>query len=368
FWCDLIIVLHWLNIPPHLLKTYVANRVVKKIQELTSSNEWRHVRTEDNLVDAISRGQLPLEFSRNRTWFISLSWLMSGDESEWPNETIRIKKIPELKRNAYLIFVNSNFDIFNKFSSYSKELRVIAYCLRVRRPRKYSGPLDTEEINEAEIRVLKLLQANRFENELIRVGGCLRMSNLTSAQKHLILLSSRHRMTDCIIRKAHEKHYHSGIQTTLCILRQKFYIDSFYIKERKSRNKSKIKIYICVFVCLAIKAIHLEIVSDLTSEGFLAAQFKVTFPPVASHFDGLWKSSVKLFKSISSDPNDLLALNFWARWSLEYLKELQKPAKWNMDGLMLNNGDVLIKDKALSCTMDIGQGYGVIQAKTRWYA
>lgn len=92
---------------------------------------------------------------------------------------------------------------------------------------------------------------------------------------------------------------------------------------------------------------------------------------------------------ISSDPNDLLALspahcligkpitslpesdllsipdnrlstwqhiskvrqNFWSRWSLEYLNELQKRAKWNKDGAILKIGDVvLIKDKNLPCT------------------
>lgn len=569
FWCDSTIVLHWVNTPPHLLKTYVANRVVS-IQELTGSNEWRHVRTEDNPADAISRGQLPLEFSRNRTWFTGPSWLMN-DESEWPNEIIKIMEIPELKKNTCLTAVNSNFDVFDKFSSYSKLLRVIAYCLRVRRPRKYSGPLDTEEINEAEIRVLKLLQADRFdieikilkkvskikskftnlnlfldENELIRVGGRLQRSNLTSAQKHPILLPSRHRVTDCIIREAHEGHYHLGIQMTLYVLRQKFWLPDgrnqvrrvirsctrcfrfdagaveykmgnlpavrvraavpfthtgvdfcgpFYIKERKFRNRSKIKVYVCVFVCLAIKAIHLEVVSDLTSQGFLAPlrrfvarrgvpehmhsdngtnfvgannelkelyallnsedhktlvnrfasehRLKWHFiPPVAPHFGGLWESSVKLFKhhfkrvvgeslftfeqlntftvevegilnsrpitSISSDPNDLLALtpahcligkpitslpesnllsvpdnrlstwqhiskvrqDFWARWSLEYLNELQKRAKWNKDGLVLNNGDIVLVKTRLYHALNghWAKSRHYIQVTTRWYA
>ena len=55
FWCDSTIVLHWLDTPSHLLKTYVANRV-GSIQEITNLHEWRHVRTADNPADAISRG------------------------------------------------------------------------------------------------------------------------------------------------------------------------------------------------------------------------------------------------------------------------------------------------------------------------
>jgi hypothetical protein len=49
------------------------------------------------------------------------------------------------------------------------------------------------------------------------------------------------------------------------------YCGPFFIKERKDRNRHKIKMYIAIFVCLAVKAVHIELVSDLTSEAFIAA-------------------------------------------------------------------------------------------------
>ncbi|XP_012542542.1 uncharacterized protein LOC105840211 [Monomorium pharaonis] len=44
-----------------------------------------------------------------------------------------------------------------------------------------------------------------------------------------------------------------------------------FIKERKLRNRSRIKAYGCLFVCMTTKAVHVEIVSDLTTDGFLGA-------------------------------------------------------------------------------------------------
>ncbi|XP_011858972.1 PREDICTED: uncharacterized protein LOC105556485 [Vollenhovia emeryi] len=143
----------------------------------------------------------------------------------------------------------------------------------------------------------------------------------------------------------------------------------FFVKERKFRNRNKIKIYVSVFICLVTKAIHLEVVSDLTTEAFLAAlkrffsrrgannkltelhqcvernlsqiQSQLTnggitwkfIPPKSPHFGGIWESAVfgeSLFTfeefntfiieveavlnsrpltAMSIDPNDLIALS-----------------------------------------------------------
>lgn len=148
------------------------------------------------------------------------------------------------------------------------------------------------------------------------------MSQLSFAQKHPILFPSQHFITELIIKETHEKYYHIGIQTTLYTIRYKFwlldgrnqvckivrsymrcfrfnakpveykmgdlpevrvrnatpfaftgidYCGPFYIKKKKHRNHNRIKVYVCVFICMAIKAVHLEIASDLTTDGFLAA-------------------------------------------------------------------------------------------------
>ena len=49
------------------------------------------------------------------------------------------------------------------------------------------------------------------------------------------------------------------------------YCGPFQIKGKRHRNRRQIKAYVAVFVCFATKAVHLEVVSDLSSEAFIAA-------------------------------------------------------------------------------------------------
>ncbi|KAK9752867.1 Pao retrotransposon peptidase [Popillia japonica] len=54
-WTDSTIVLAWIQTPPNLLKTFVANRIAQ-IQDLTNGSSWRHVPTSSNAADPLSRG------------------------------------------------------------------------------------------------------------------------------------------------------------------------------------------------------------------------------------------------------------------------------------------------------------------------
>ena len=65
FWSDSSITIHWINTQPNLLKTFVANRVAE-IQKLTEIKRWNDVRSPDNSVDPLSRGQLPSEFLKKQ--------------------------------------------------------------------------------------------------------------------------------------------------------------------------------------------------------------------------------------------------------------------------------------------------------------
>jgi len=117
----------------------------------------------------------------------------------------------------------------------------------------------------------------------------------------------------------------------------------FMVKEHRRRNARPIKIYLALFVCMSVKAVHLEVVTDLTTDAFLAAldrfvarrgipsdfysdcgtnyigaarQLKTLFhdakeqnriashvtctwhfnPPASPHFGGIWEAGIKSTK------------------------------------------------------------------------
>nr|XP_031829449.1 uncharacterized protein LOC116425623 [Nomia melanderi] len=170
----------------------------------------------------------------------------------------------------------------------------------------------------------KLLPLHPFRDKkgILRVGGRLQNSDLPFEQKHPVLLPKGHHVTDLIVRQAHLDGHHSGINSTLYNIRQHYwpidgknrvrktvrrcvkcfrvnpppidylmgnlptarvtenrpfynsgidYCGPFTIEERRYRNRARVKIYVAVFVCFATKAVHLEVVSDLTTEAFMAA-------------------------------------------------------------------------------------------------
>ncbi|GFS30024.1 integrase catalytic domain-containing protein [Trichonephila inaurata madagascariensis] len=169
----------------------------------------------------------------------------------------------------------------------------------------------------------KLIPLTQFYDDsgIIYVGGRLKNSILPESQKHPILLPKTDHVGNLIISDYHLKLLHAGPQLLQASLREKFWILSardavrrvvrrcipcfrnrprfaeqimgdlpesrvcpcsvfqrngidfaspFLIRSSKGRGIGSTKCYICVFVCLATKAVHPEVVSDLTSKAFIA--------------------------------------------------------------------------------------------------
>ncbi|CAK1603848.1 unnamed protein product [Parnassius mnemosyne] len=71
------------------------------------------------------------------------------------------------------------------------------------------------------------------------------------------------------------------------------YAGPIQVRPTKGRGYRSTKGYICLFVCMATKALHLEVVSDMTAQSFLAA-FK-RFVARRGHVSDLWSDNVTNF-------------------------------------------------------------------------
>lgn len=167
-----------------------------------------------------------------------------------------------------------------------------------------------------------IISLNPFidENDILRVGGRLTYADVSVDQKHPILLPSKTHFTRLLLQHEHVKLHHAGAQTVLANIRLRFWpinglreiksiikgcvtchrfkanasqqimgslpldrvsvtrpfrkvgVDfggPLFIKQSKLRRASTTKCYIAFFVCLATKAVHIELVSSLSTESFL---------------------------------------------------------------------------------------------------
>ena len=156
---------------------------------------------------------------------------------------------------------------------------------------------------------------------IIRVGGRKVNAPIMYSQKHPIILDGKHRITRLIIRNEHIRLLHAGPTLVFSSLSHRYHIISMrriirtvtrqcvtcrkqmarpqpqllgqlpmervtpglvfervgvdyagpvYTKSGSTRRPVISKSYICVFVSLSVKAVHLELVSNLTTEAFMA--------------------------------------------------------------------------------------------------
>lgn len=358
FYSDSQIVLTWLHTPVHKLKIFVANRV-RQILAITSADSWHHIPSEQNPADVASRGVTPQELVQHSIWWNGPEFL-SQHPSKWPISTsILSSNIPELRTEKPILLIkqNSNYfiDLFARYSSFSKLLRIMAYVLRfIKRARDRTSQyvdhlIQVEEIENATHACVRIVQIHAFPKEYtelsqgkptstvnlksltpfyhystrtLRAAGRLANSALPFDSKHPMILPRNEHFTKILCRHYHESSLHAGPRTTQSIITQKFWIvglrstlrwiihncvkcvryqskpiaplmadlpsqrvnvlhpfqsvgidfaGPFSLKTTVIRNAKVVKAYMCIFICTSTKAVHLECVSDLTTDSFLAA-------------------------------------------------------------------------------------------------
>lgn len=157
---------------------------------------------------------------------------------------------------------------------------------------------------------------------ILRVGGRLGLSDLPYSQKHPIILDHHSILTKLIIREAHKQTLHGGSQLMVSHIRRKYWVTdlrntiryqmhkcvicsryraklyeqlmgdlpkertkaskTFYhtgvdycgpfdVKASLGRSPKTYKAYVAVFICMVTKAVHMEVVTGLTTDAFIAA-------------------------------------------------------------------------------------------------
>ncbi|XP_055627216.1 uncharacterized protein LOC129769151 [Toxorhynchites rutilus septentrionalis] len=330
FWTDSMIVKCWLTSAPSRWKEFVANRV-SEIQHLTSEGVWNHVMGVENPADILSRGMTPAQLQYQSSWRHGPVWLQL-DESNWPQpipiqEEELDKSIMEEKKVITVVLhainptANRNR---RKHGFITAEERDEALKILVRLSQKEAFPQEFADLSKGE----QVQESSRISSlhpqitdGIICVGGRLQHALLSTTRKHPFILHHRHPLTRAIVSYYHRKLFHAGQQLLISTVRERFWPTNARNLARKVihecvpcfRNRPRIhdqlmadlppervtpcipfqrvgvdycgpfwiafphrrarptKCFVAVYVCLVTKAVHLELVADLTTQAFLAS-------------------------------------------------------------------------------------------------
>ena len=226
-----------------------------------------------------------------------------------------------------------------RYSSWLKYRRIVAWMWRfINNARskttgrsRTSGPLQSSEISSAEVTILKDDQSSHPEDRclahlspffdeqgLMRVGGRLGKAPLNEPTRHPVMLRADSEITRMIITDAHQKVLHSGLERTLCEIREKYWVQKMRSTVKKQLGRCALcrnrracpqppkmaelpearfdmrrpfstvgldylgpltvkkfrkteKRYVLLITCLSTRAIHLEIAASMDTDCFLMA-------------------------------------------------------------------------------------------------
>ena len=382
FWTDSTCVLRYIENKDKRFQTFVANRI-SAILEQSNANQWRYVDTSLNPADEASRGMTADALLNNQRWVQGPDFLSEPEETwpqrpadfgEISSNDPEVKKTPVTFANKASKPNGDLNEVLQRFSSWTRLKKVVAWILRYKnmlrkqvQRRKANQvinypsnaetvtPLSVSEMKDAENEIIRYVQKQSFaeevqilsqttketqerkcnsaikkcsslykldpiiEDNLVRVGGRLHNAPIENDAKHPAILPKKHHVVNLIVNYYHRASGHSGIEYTLSLIRQRFWIlgarsvvrnivntcfdcrrlqapvmqqkmaslpedrltpskppftyvgiDCFGPFEVR-RGRTTAKRYGVLFTCLAIRAVHIEVVHSLDTESFINA-------------------------------------------------------------------------------------------------
>ncbi|XP_058447612.1 uncharacterized protein LOC131427994 [Malaya genurostris] len=331
FWTDSTIVLHWIKSQSNVWKVFVSNRVAE-IQRLTKGSPWRHVPTEVNPADRLSRGTQASQLLGDMLWWHGPKYITAPEE-QWPQSVIVQpiqQMIDEEARVVVSLHVNqADCSLIDKFSDLGKLIKTVSFCYRFynncKTPKKerIHGPLTPCEYQFGLKVLVRLAQGAAFPSEsfiyrdrrnilvdpkeldpksalksincfvdevgVFRLDGRLKYKDAQYDSRCPMILPVNHKLSWLIARSLHIQTLHSGPTLLLATIRQRFWplhgrrlarrvvrncITCYRCNPRTahqqmaplpSRRVTPARAFAYCVLDYLVKAIHLEVVADLTS-------------------------------------------------------------------------------------------------------
>ncbi|XP_053686155.1 uncharacterized protein LOC128735696 [Sabethes cyaneus] len=364
YWTDSSIVLHWIASSSSSWKVFVSNRIAE-IHRLTGGSMWRHVPSELNPADKISRGIMPSQLKTDDLWWHGPPYLQQ-DTSAWPENFIELSPLHKQARteegrtvvslvvsttSTVTEFIEQHSTLFRLQRKVAWMLRFAQNCRTKEPQNRQFGPLVYAEMERALKCLIKQTQLAYFSSEieflvqdnrptrkefkfksqlkslnpfvdaegLLRIAGRLHNLDVPYDTKHPIVVPQKAHLTVLIFKQTHVRMLHAGPQLLLATLRQRFwpirgrdlakkivrqcitcfrcnprsicqvmgplpasrvtasrafincgvdYCGPFFVKT-PNRRGPPVKVFVAIFVCMASKAVHIDMVYSLTSDAFV---------------------------------------------------------------------------------------------------
>lgn len=253
FWSDSMTSLQYIKNQIRCFQTFVANRVAE-IHESTTPEQWHHVPASMNPTDEGSRGVTIQHFQPGCQWWSDTCFLWQP-EHQWPNAQVEDVRSDdkEIRKPATIMFTTETSQVdllLQRYSSWSRLLRVMSWVLRLVKPLKkekpecvIGGTLTLVELQRASEAITRLVQRQHFREEymalkegrqvkcnsslatlspiltdgIIRDGGRIHHA-------HPVILPKSSPVSVLIVCYYHQVLGHAGREHVLSVLRQRYWI------------------------------------------------------------------------------------------------------------------------------------------------
>lgn len=284
-WTDSTIVLSWLSSHPRKWKNFVANRT-SYIIDILPSQYWHHIPSKSNPADLATRGVSPIDLKNAHLWWYGPTVIREEFCTNAKSQIIELTDLERRSKEIYYVNEKMQNDLFYYYSDYTKLIRITALILRFVRNCKAQN-----QIRQTGFLTGFILHKDNVFTKLIVRYYHLQFLHAGSRQLQYLLgikywiPSVVHIIKQCVYKCVIcMRHRNKPFEQQMGNL-PKYRLESVtafqnagvdfagpvLMRSWKGRGSKNYKSWISVFICLTTKAMHLELVTDLSTDAFIAS-------------------------------------------------------------------------------------------------